>query len=146
MAESPHHEDYPRDTRAAGPALVRRINQERLPLGTRGMAPGGHPGTAPGVPMVSYTIGADRYEVELPLTPAEAFFASPQERLDIALDAHDAIDAEHQGSELGYSRLRDQIIERTGLDWAVAHLAIDVRGKHRLFAYSRERVNRDRPT
>jgi hypothetical protein len=78
-------------------------------------------------------VGVERYPVSLPLTPAEQFHASPAERYGIALNALDAILSEYKGKLPDYSVLRAEIVRRTGLNWAVAHLAIDGRKYHRLY-------------
>jgi hypothetical protein len=78
-------------------------------------------------------VGVEQYPVSLPLTPAEQFHASPAERFTIALHVLDAILSEYKDTLPDYSVLREEIVRRTGLNWAVAHLAIDARGNHRLY-------------
>jgi hypothetical protein len=84
-------------------------------------------------PVAVATVGVEQYPVSLPLTPAEQFLASPAERFRIALNALDDILTEYKGKMPDYSALREEIVRRTGLNWAVAHLAIDSRRNHRLY-------------
>lgn len=79
-----------------------------------------------------YKIGPqNEWEVTLPLSAIEAFFATSQQRVRIGWSALDAILENPESRQWGFSRLRDEIIRRTGLYDAAASLVLFAR-KHEL--------------
>ena len=70
----------------------------------------------------------EEWEATLPLSTAEAFLATPQQRASVGWAALDTILTEHPDSRRwGFSRLRDEIMKRSGLPDAAASLVVFAR-------------------
>lgn len=76
-----------------------------------------------------FQIGAqNEWEATLPLSAKEAFFATSQQRVRIGRAALDTILKENPESRgWDFSRLRDEIMKRTGLQDAAASLVVFAR-------------------
>jgi len=84
------------------------------------------------MPSATVTIGSqNEFKANLPLSPAEDFLATDQQRARIGWTALDQILAEDpENQKFGWRRfglLRDQIMARTGLDDAAASLVLYAR-------------------
>lgn len=82
-----------------------------------------------GIEETRFLIGPqNEWEATLPLSPAEAFLATPHQRAHIGRIILDTILAENPGSRRwGFSRLRDEIMKRTGLRDVAASLVVFAR-------------------
>lgn len=82
-----------------------------------------------GIEEIKFSIGPqNEWEATLPLRPTEVFLATSRQRVLIGRAALDAILAENPESRRwGFSRLRDEIMRRTGLHDAAASLVVFAR-------------------
>jgi hypothetical protein len=82
-----------------------------------------------GIEEMKFPIGPqNEWEATLPLSPTLEFLATSQQRVRIGRAALDTILAEDsENRRLGFSRLRDEIMRRTGLLDAAASLVVFAR-------------------
>lgn len=83
-----------------------------------------------GIEEMKFSIGPqNEWEATLPLSSAEEFIATSRQRVRIGRAALDAILTQNPESRRwGFSRLRNEIMRRTGLHDAAASLVVFARG------------------